>query len=95
MKNFHITIKDNETGETVHDLDTDAIVGAISEDDSTWEILMTSCDANTLISTIDAAEKAIKHALKNRPELLILKLMAQCKGRKAADTEEATENTEN
>lgn len=61
MKEFHITITNNETGETIHDIDSDAVLGVIS-DDSTWVLCLTSCDTNTILNALDRMEKAIEYA---------------------------------
>lgn len=97
MKKFHITIKNNETGEITHDLDTSAIVAGILDDDGSYSVSATSCNALELLQTVNSAEKAINLIYKKRPELLVLKLMVAHteEGEEAEETEEATETTEN
>lgn len=92
MKKFHITIKNNETGEITHDLDTSAIVAGILDDDGSYAVSATSCDAFGLLNAISSAEKAIDHLLKRHPELLILKTIME---KSEDETEETTETTEN
>lgn len=92
MKKFHVTIKNNETGEITHDLDTSAIVAGILDDDGSYSVGATSCDAFGLLNAIDGAEKAIDHLLKRHPELLILKTIME---KSEDETEETTETTEN
>ena len=95
MKKYHITIKDNETGEITHDYDTGAIVGGVEAGDGYFALGLTECNAIELVNTICSAEKAIEAMLEGHPELLALKSLATIK--KAAETEEAeeTETTEN
>ena len=92
MKKFHITIKNNETGEITHDLDTNAIVAGILDDDGAYAVSITSCNALELLNATGGAEKAIDHLLKGHPELLTLKTIME---KSEDETEETTETTEN
>ena len=93
MKKFHITITNNETGETLHDLDTKAIVGAILDDDGTFSVAFNKCDVVDMLNVIDGVERTLKHLYKKNPELFFLKAMAE---KEESETEEATdEPTEN
>lgn len=91
MKRFHITIKNNEIGETLLDLDTNAIVAGILDDDGSFSIGHTHCNADGLLSTICSAEKAINQLLKKHPQLLLLKMLTETE----EATDETTETTEN
>lgn len=97
MKKFHITIKNNETGEITHDLDTNAIVAGILDDDGAYAVGITHCDSLGLLQAINSAENLITSMYKKHPELLILKLMVDRTedGEEVEETEEATEDTEN
>lgn len=58
---FHITIKDNETGETLRDLDTKAIIGGALNEEGAESIIIASCNNIELAKTIHAAEAGTKH----------------------------------
>lgn len=66
MEKFHITITENETGKTLIDTDTAAIIGAHDHDDlGTAVFSFTGCNSSTLAATCAAAKKAAnKTALK-------------------------------
>ena len=59
MKKFHITIKDNETGKTLHDLDTAAIVGGIESGDGVTVLGLTRCKQSDLVYTVAFAKLAV------------------------------------
>ena len=71
-KGFHITIIDNETGETLHDADVCAIVGAFNEGERTGALGLTKCNAFDIAATIKGAKTAIQHLCANHPELELL-----------------------
>lgn len=91
MKEFHITITDNETGETIHDSDTNAIVGSILDDDGVFVIGQTHCNGDELLNAVIGAERAIEQLYENNPVLFFLKMMAK-KETKEEATDETTEN---
>lgn len=73
MKKFHITITDNETGETIVDQDTKAIIGAIDgSEDVTSAMGFTHCNVIELLATATAAKKTADKLLNksNIPEEL-------------------------
>jgi hypothetical protein len=47
---FHINIKDNETGEVLFDADTDGILAAIDEENSTRNFQAVHCDLKGLLA---------------------------------------------
>lgn len=59
MKRFHITITDNETGETIYDTDTTAIIGGFENGDKTNTLVFTDCDFVDIACTLTAAKQAI------------------------------------
>lgn len=68
MKKFHITIKNNETGEILRDLDTCAIIGAFDVDEEgTGCLVCTACNAIELAATADAAVTAALKATHHLP----------------------------
>lgn len=72
MSMFHITITDNELGETIADMDTDCIIGAFDPgDDSTRSMCFTNCTGLDLLATMTAAQRVINGLKKNVPEPLL------------------------
>lgn len=73
MSMFHITITDNELGETIADMDTDCILGAFDggEDGSTHSMCFTHCTGLDILSTMTAAQRVINGLKKNVPEPLL------------------------
>jgi hypothetical protein len=64
---FHITITNNETGETLHDRDVYAIIGAFKEENRTGCVALTECNAFEIAATIDGALDAIQHIYDGTP----------------------------
>lgn len=75
MKKFHITIKNNETGEIIHNVDTDAIIGAVHEEGKTAAIGLTACNGATLLETASATKKVLKEITSKSPMLSILDIL--------------------
>ena len=77
---FHLTITDNETGETLRDLDFDAIAGAvhISEEEAAG-IFLTCCTNFDIAATIVAAENTLRRVEQEDPMLRLAKLMVGTK----------------
>lgn len=63
MKNFHITITNNDTGAYILDTDSDAIIGAVEEDDSVGAMAFVSCDTETYAQTIAVVQKVVNKLL--------------------------------
>ena len=68
MAKFHITIKNNETGEIMHDSDTKAILGAFDSQDKTECIAALECNPVTLASTLNGAECVLDDIRNKFPE---------------------------
>ena len=77
MKKFHIIFKNNETGEIIHDTDTDAIIGAIHLEEKTACVGLTNCNGAELLSTIRGAKQVIKEMVEENPALSILDMLAK------------------
>ena len=75
MKKFHITIKDNKTGEIIHNIDTDAIIGAVHEEDKTAGIALTECDGTALMETISATKTVLKKIISENPFLTLIDML--------------------
>lgn len=72
---FHITITDNETGETLKDRDACCIIGACNVGEYTEGMALVHCSAPDLANAINGAEKSINHMKSEHPELeLLLKI---------------------
>lgn len=85
---FHITITDNETGETLKDSDACCIIGAFNQGEYTAGMAITCCTAPDLAITINGAEDAINHIKSEHPELeLLLKLKHLLDGLETEDEE--------
>lgn len=75
MKKFHIIIKDNKTGEILHDVDTDAIIAAVHEEDGTAGIALTACGGKALLETLAAVKKVRKEIVSSNPLLSLLEMV--------------------
>lgn len=91
MKKFHITITNNETGETLRDHDTNAIAAIVDCGDSTGTTLLTECDTDTMLNVVARLEALTKRIYEKNPELFFLLKAFQAK--EARETEEATDET--
>lgn len=67
MKKFQIIIKNRETGETLVDANTKAIIGAIDEDEGTCSICFTTCNGVELAATATAAILVANEAMADLP----------------------------
>lgn len=72
MAKFHITITDNETGETLKEADACAIIGACNEDKHTASIVLSQCSTLDLLSTLRGVSAAIDTCLEDEPILRAL-----------------------
>ena len=91
MEKFHITITNNETGETVRDHDTNAILAVVDHGEQTGSLLLTACDVDTMLNVVARLEELTKRIYKKNPELFLLLKAFQAK--KARETEETTDET--
>lgn len=66
---FHVTITDNETGKTIHDIDACAIIAGIEETKGSVSFVLTNCGGDEMAKAIMSAEKAAKSVLEKHPEL--------------------------
>ena len=60
---FHITIKNNETGEILHDQDCNAIIGGICDNEKNTSVVLTQCNGKDLVFCALPAKKAIDKAV--------------------------------
>lgn len=71
---FHLTIKNNETGEILRDVDVNCLIGGVAIGDDSTGIIVASCGELELAEGIVAAENAIK-AIKKREGFLFSRLV--------------------
>ena len=67
-KPFHLVITDNETGETVRELDFDAIIGAIhTGEQECGGIIISRCNGLSLAETMASAKATLEKAEEDSP----------------------------
>lgn len=75
-KRFHITIKDNETGEIKIEHDANVILGScVLNEHQTTTIVAIKGNAYDIAIAMDAVHAAIKQAGEQCPEALLLSLL--------------------
>lgn len=75
-KRYHITIKDNSTGESLVDIDSNAIIASYDEDGTTHKTAATHCSPFDLACTIRAAEEVCEDLREQKPEIdALMKLL--------------------
>lgn len=85
MKNFHITIKDLETGETLIDRAASAIIGAVSDGEGVDEFCLAACDSPTLAATCAGAQTATLKGMTDLPKAVVRKIKKFSKARSKQD----------
>lgn len=70
MKKFQIIIKNCETGETVVDVNTGAIIGAIDEGEGTRCLCLSACNGRDLAATAAGALQSANQAMADMPKPL-------------------------
>ena len=63
---LHITITDNETGNVIHEADTNAVIAGCKTEEGAAAICSVKCDDIELASAIFAAEEAIRAIKKQK-----------------------------
>ncbi len=71
-KAYHVTIRDNETGEVIHDSETDAFICAYKTDGATKGCSGLRTDPFSASGVVMAAEGQIKKLLRQHQELAFL-----------------------
>ena len=93
--NWHLTLKDNETGETLIDRDICALIAGIGLEDNAQAVAMANCTGMDLVKTVVCAEEALQSALNENPiaGTIAASVMASRNKNKTEDpTEDPTEN---
>ena len=76
-KPFHLTITNNQTGEVLHDVDVDALIGAAHTGRGVDVFGVNSCDAVALAATLCGAGDVVDRQFKKYPELYPLSMMVK------------------
>lgn len=74
---YHITITDNETGEILHDHDTNLVIGAIGVEDGVNSLCITNCSGLRLLTGLVAAKKAVHKIEQGEPVLAQLSALGE------------------
>lgn len=69
---FHITIKDNKTGEAHLDIDTDGILVAAHENGGVNSMLLTECNSMALFGIYQGAAKQLEKIESDHPLIAAL-----------------------
>lgn len=89
---FNLTIKNNETGEIIQNLDIDAIIGGVHlKGEESAVIVMSETNTLGLFGAFTAAEKAIAHTLEDDEDIKMLAMMKQMFDAKFGEGEEEDE----
>ena len=70
MEKFQITIKNQETGEVLVDINTNAIIGAVDNGAGTRVIGLTDCKGHDLAATAAGALQAANRVIASLPRSL-------------------------
>jgi diadenosine tetraphosphate (Ap4A) HIT family hydrolase len=93
-KKFHLTITNNETGETIHECDAYAIIATISREETTDSLALVECNPFDLAHLLVGLESTVDELYQEHPELALLKQMLKTTN-KETETDTTTETTEN
>ena len=92
-KPFHLVITDNETGETLQELDFDALVGAAHlNGEFCAGILVSRCSHKTLAATTNSVEEVLHKMYQDNPLVMFAK---RCFGTELVEDEPENEEPEN
>ena len=81
MAKWHITITENETGDTKLDIDTDVIVAGIDDHNGTRVVHCTHADAVSHVAAMYGVTKSIEEAQTRNPILgALMTMLAQREG---------------
>ena len=74
MAKYHITVRDNETGEILHDCETSCIIGAFRNDEieSTGRLVAANCNTIDLAHTTMCAAQAVQYVQDHSKEVALL-----------------------
>ncbi len=66
---FNLTIKDNETGEILRNIDTNAILAGVCDNGQPQAILLADCEGKELATATVAVERALTKVWGENPEV--------------------------
>ena len=85
---YTVTIKDNESGEIIREVESNAIVAGVSlENNESAAIVLTSCSLAEVIAVYHATEKAIEAFVKKNPILLIADMLGEAEEKEDTDND--------
>lgn len=67
--NFHITVRNTKTGETLLDGDSTAFIFLVAGDDGVQIVCKLYCDSNTVVNVLYQAQQTIYRICREHPEL--------------------------
>lgn len=67
--NFHITVRNTKTGETLLDGDSTAFICLVAGDDGVQIVCKLYCDSNTVVNVLYQAQQTIYRICREHPEL--------------------------
>lgn len=70
--NYHVVITDNKTGDILYDENTNAILGGVSTDDGSCEIVCVKGNIIDIASATMAAKQSVDDSIKKHPEIALL-----------------------
>lgn len=79
MEKFQITIKNLETGETLVDTNTCAIIGAVDHGRGTQVVCYTNCGTVDLAATCTGALQAANRGMKDLPRYIVKQIKKTAK----------------
>lgn len=86
---FHLTVKDNESGRIVHDIDCNAIVGALAtENGTTNQLAIVHCTGEELFFVCKGAKDAADKAVEDNPKLKLMLMLSDVFGKKEKEENE-------
>ena len=77
---YTVTIKDNESGEIIQELECNAIIGGVSMGDGgSASLINVSCTVGELLAAYKASEKAMFRVVEDNPLVLLLSTVVDLK----------------
>lgn len=85
---LHLVITDNETGEVLYDELTAAIVGGVSTNDGSCEVVCVKGNVIDIASATIAAKNSVDECIKRHPEIALLASILEADLIKAEEVKE-------
>lgn len=88
---FHIIITDNETGETMHDLDACAILASINAGDRVRNVHAINCNASDYAETLNGVQNIVYDVVTEHPRVATLAAIISAEEPEVEETETKNE----